>query len=324
MSLDRLVRARRPAWNRLREIVDMVSRRGAGRAGSEQVHELAFLYREVSADLARLQVLDADPSLLREINGLVSRAHGQIYRDTSERSYRILPFFLEQVPRLFRESWAFMLASLLVSVCFYAMAYATVQTHPDLVADILGCCDPEFRGPKSAGDIRERFQLVPSPVLSSAVTTNNIIVAFQACAFGVTFGIGTLYVLVVNATMLGGIAGAFGNSGIESVFWTTVWPHGALELSAIVVAGGAGLRLGYSLWCPGARTRRRALREESVEAAKLAIGLIPAFVVAGFFEGFITPNAQLLDAVKVGLGSLAAIAFWLYLLAAGRHRTLSV
>ena len=98
-----------------------------------------------------------------------------------------------------------------------------------------------------------------------------------------------------------------------------ILPHGALELSAVVIAGGAGLLLGYSLWCPGQRTRRRALGEEAVRAVQLAVGLIPAFVVAGIFEGFVTPSDAIPEPLKVILGVAAAVVFWLYLLLAGRR-----
>jgi uncharacterized membrane protein SpoIIM required for sporulation len=98
----------------------------------------------------------------------------------------------------------------------------------------------------------------------------------------------------------------------------TVLPHGILEMSAIVIAGGAGLLVAWALWCPGRRTRLAALREEAVRAARLAAGLVPAFVVAGLLEGFVTPSLVLSAGLKVALGALAAAAFWAYLLFAGR------
>jgi hypothetical protein len=85
------------------------------------------------------------------------------------------------------------------------------------------------------------------------------------------------------------------------------------------VAGGAGLLVGYGLWCPGRRTRRRALREESVRAMQLAVGLIPAFAVAELFEGLVTPSDAIPEALKVILGVAAAVIFWLYVLLAGRE-----
>jgi uncharacterized membrane protein SpoIIM required for sporulation len=187
------------------------------------------------------------------------------------------------------------------------------------VADILGGADREFRGTKTVGDIRERFGHEGNPLLSSFVIVNNIKVALAAFALGITFGVGTIYMLTINGAMLGGIAGAFAKSGIDGQLWMVILPHGALELSAVVIAGGAGLLLGYSLWCPGQRTRRRALREEAVRAVQLAVGLIPAFAVAGVFEGFVTPSDVIPEPLKVLLGIAVAVVFWLYLLLAGRE-----
>ncbi len=92
----------------------------------------------------------------------------------------------------------------------------------------------------------------------------------------------------------------------------------ALELSAIVIAGGAGLLVGYGLWAPGQRTRRRALREDAITAMQLAAGLIPAFIFAGLMEGLVTPSDAIPQPIKVVLGVTAAVVYWLYLLLAGR------
>ena len=129
------------------------------------------------------------------------------------------------------------------------MAYYTVQDSPQVVADILGGADREFYGKKSVSDIRERFGHEGRPVFSSFVITNNIEVALRAFALGITFGVGTIYELVVNGAMVGGVAGAVRQErSRRAVLDGDSAPSGAVELSAIVVAGGAGLLLGYGLW----------------------------------------------------------------------------
>jgi uncharacterized membrane protein SpoIIM required for sporulation len=227
-------------------------------------------------------------------------------------------FFLVQYPRLFRQTWKFTAASLLLSALSAVMAFSKVQSSPEVVADIMGGGEKEFYGPKSVADIRERFGHQGNPLLSGLVIQNNVRVALNAFALGITFGVGTVCVLVVNGAMVGGIAGAFAKSGIQGQFWLVILPHGALELTAVVIAGGAGLLVGYSLWCPGRRTRRRALREEVVRAMQLVLGLVPAFVVAGLFEGLVTPSDAIPELLKVSLGVAVAVVFWLYLLLAGR------
>lgn len=319
MNLDAWLGTHRPTWQRLEAIVDGLSKRGPKRTAAEDLRQLAELYQTVCADLAQLRTLDADPAIVQPLNRLVTRTHAQIYRAGPKRSLRWGEFFLAGYPRLFRQTWKFTAASLLLATVSALMAYSTVQKSPEVVADILGGADKELYGPKSVGDIRERFGHEGNPLLSSLVTTNNIRVALTAFALGITFAVGTVYVMVVNGAMLGGIAGAFAKSGIGWQFWMVVLPHGALELSAIVIAGGAGLMVGYGLWCPGRRTRLRALREEAIRAVQLAVGLIPAFIVAGLFEGLVTPSDAIPELVKVGLGVTAATVFWLYLLLGGRE-----
>jgi uncharacterized membrane protein SpoIIM required for sporulation len=275
----------------------------------------------VSADLARLRAQEADPALVREINRLVTRAHGQIYRGAARgRRLGLIQFFLVGYPRLFRETWKFTLASFAICALSAAMAFTTVQSSPEIVADVMGGADQEFYGEKAPADIRERFGHGANPLLSSFVTVNNIRVALAAFALGITFGVGTLYVLLVNGTMLGAYTGAYAKSGVAGAFWMTILPHGALELSAIVIAGGAGLLVGYALWCPGQRTRRRALREEAVRAVRLAAGLVPAFIVAGAYEGLLTPSDAIAQKWKVALGVATTIVFWLYLFLGGHQR----
>jgi uncharacterized membrane protein SpoIIM required for sporulation len=319
MSLEVWLTERRPAWQRLEAILDRLHRSGLRRIPAQDLCELSEAYQAACADLARLRTLSADPSVVGPLNRLVTRAHGQIYRGGPGRSWRLGRFFLVQYPRLFRQTWKFTLASFVLSVASALMAYSTVQSSPQVVSDILGGGDAEFYGPKSVADIRERFGHGGNPILSSFVITNNIRVALGAFALGITFGIGTAYMMIVNGAMLGGIAGAFAKSGIAWQFWMVILPHGALELSAVIVAGGAGLLVGYALWCPGQRTRRRALREEVVRAMQLAVGLVPAFAVAGLFEGLVTPSDAIPEFVKAGLGIAAAVIFWLYLLLAGRE-----
>lgn len=322
MKAEKLIAERGAAWEHLEKIVDRAIKSGPKAVDSSDLNEAIHLYREISADLAVLRTSQADPKLIDRINRLLSRAHGVLYRGQGpKKEWSLLQFYRVTFPRLFRQTWKCTLASFLCSALFYCMAYQVVQDRPDIAADILGGMDSEFKGHKEAGDIQDRFRAISSPVLSSAVTTNNIKVALNAFALGITFGIGTIYILIFNGTMLGGIAGAFAHSGIEGVFWATVLPHGALELSAIVVAGGAGLVMGFALWCPGRRTRIRALREDAIKAVQIALGLIPAFIVAGFMEGFITPSEVIPQSVKVAVGVALALGFWAHLFIGGLDRS---
>lgn len=319
MTPDELIAARRPTWNELDELVARAIRRGPRVLSSEEASRLIYLYRETCADLARLQASGAASDQLHSVNRVVTRAHGQLYGRRPRSRVSLRHFLMNDYPRLVRRRWPFMATSLAIFLAFGCMGYFSVQTNPAVVADLLGGAETDFRGDKTSDDFRDRFERTPSPLLSSAVTTNNIIVAFTAYALGVTFGVGTVYLLMVNGTMLGGFAGAYAQDGAARGFWETVLVHGALELTAIIIAAGAGLIMGYALWCPGRRTRWRALREEARDAAQIALGLVPAFIVAGILEGFVTPAPEIPSTVKLALGLSMMLVYWLYLGLGGRE-----
>jgi uncharacterized membrane protein SpoIIM required for sporulation len=318
MSLETWLKERRQVWTRLDEIVSKIDRSGPRRTGDEKIAELIEVYQSACADLARLRAIGAEPALVDPLNRLIIRAHGQIYRGTAASPWNLGRFFLRDYPRLFRRTWKFTAASLFISLVTAFAGYWTVQDNPQIVADIMGGNDREFYGNKTIADIRERFGHESNPLFSSLIISNNVRVALLAFALGITFGVGSVAMLAVNGTMVGGLTGAFAKSGLAWKMWMVILPHGALELSAIVIAGGAGLMVGYGLWAPGQRTRRRALREDALTAMQLAAGLIPAFIFAGLIEGLITPTDAIPDPIKVTLGVTVAVVYWLYLLLAGR------
>jgi uncharacterized membrane protein SpoIIM required for sporulation len=165
-------------------------------------------------------------------------------------------------------------------------------------------------------DISERFRQMPKPPMAAGIITNNISVALYAFALGITAGIGTCYVVLVNAMMLGAFAAHFANHDLSYPFWSFIAPHGVLEIFAILVAAAAGLRLGLSLAVPGSLMRSASLRLGARDAALLVLGTIPMFVMAGLIEGFITPS-YIPGAAKIVLGIAVAGVVIVYLLVVG-------
>jgi len=149
------------------------------------------------------------------------------------------------------------------------------------------------------------------------ILVNNVIVAFLAFAFGIGLGIGTVYLVIQNAVLLGALAGAYQAAGKAGVFWSLVLPHGLLEITAICIAAGAGLRMGWSVIAPGERLRGRALAEDSRDAVLVVTGVIPAFGIAALIEGFIT-GTSIPAGVQLGLGTGVAVAYLAFLFAKPR------
>jgi uncharacterized membrane protein SpoIIM required for sporulation len=157
---------------------------------------------------------------------------------------------------------------------------------------------------------------------STAILTNNILVALKAFAFGAFFGIGTIYVLVFNALQIGGVLGVCYkiDAGFGNELVTFMVGHGVIELSCIFIAGGAGMLIGYSIINPKDLTRAQALKKNGLEAVRLAIGCAVLLVVAGVIEGFLSPS-NLPSFVKFGTGILTGIAMYAYLLLAGQNES---
>ena len=159
---------------------------------------------------------------------------------------------------------------------------------------------------------------VGAAALSTEILINNIQVSILGFALGITFGVGTIWLLLYNATMIGVLAGAFTAAGHGTSFWQLVLPHGLLEITAIAIACGAGLRMGWALVAPGDLRRSEALAVAAGPAALLVLGVAPAFVAAGLIEGFVTASAMHPWA-QLALGTTVWLAYLAFLFAPARR-----
>ena len=171
------------------------------------------------------------------------------------------------------------------------------------------------RGPRGdrGGRAGRDPALGPAPAISTEILFNNVRVAFLAFALGITLGVGTAYVLVMNGVLIGTLAGAYGAAGHAGSFWALILPHGVLELIAICIAAGAGLRIGWAIVDPGDRDRSRALADEATRAVIVTLGVIPAFVLAAVIEGFVT-GTDVPNAIELAVGFIAGAAYLAFLM----------
>ena len=155
---------------------------------------------------------------------------------------------------------------------------------------------------------------VDHALLSAVIMTNNISVAVTAVGFGLTGGVGTVYVLAYNGVILGGLYAFLAGTGQDMAeFFSLILPHGVLELTAIFLCGACGLMLGKGLLIPGAYTRRYALVYQAKRAITLIPGIVVMLVVAGLIEGFFTPLA-LAPVVKLIFAGVTAVGFGAYVI----------
>jgi uncharacterized membrane protein SpoIIM required for sporulation len=187
-----------------------------------------------------------------------------------------------------------------------------VATHPDALA-AMGT--PNERRTYAQEAFAGYYD--PSAGFAAMVWTNNAWIAAQCVGLGIS-GLWPVYVLLNNAVMVGATGGLMADEGRLGLFLQLIAPHGLLELTAVFVAGAAGLRLFWTWVDPGRRPRARALAEEARALFTVAIGLVGVLAVSGLIEGFLT-GSSLPWPVKIAVGALALAAFWTYTLVLGRR-----
>ena len=308
MDRDSFVDRHAASWDRLRTLAD---RRDLTPA---EVDELVRLYLRTSSHLATARRRYRDPELLLELNTLVARANARVYGTRS----RTLQGIRLAVTRTFPAAcWHARRPILLATALFVAVFAATTVWIATTPAALDVAIPPEVRDAYLAEDFANYYSSQPAGQFAATVITNNARVGILAFAAGIAFAVPTLLVLGYNAMNVGVAAGAFHAADRASLFWGLILPHGLLELTAIFVAAGTGLRLGWSLVAPGDRTRAAALAEEARRAIVIVLGLVVVFLVAGILEAFITPSA-LPTWARVGTGAVVLLSFLAYVVGYGR------
>ena len=317
MDVDSFIAKYRPEWESL-EAATSGGAKGLSSFSGPDIDHVVRLYLRASAHLAEAHARYADPALVDYLNRLVGRAHAAIYGSRSPSGRGVLRVFGSSYRRAIRETAPFILVAAALLVVVALAADAWIATSPAARA---GLIPPAAREAIRHATGARRPELGPAPELSSFILVNNVQVAFFAFALGITFGIGTLWIVVQNAATLGVLGGAFQALGKAGPFWSLILPHGLLELTAITIAAGAGLRMGWAVVDPGDRPRLVALSEEAARSVLVVVGVIPAFVVAAVIEGFVTGTA-VPTAVQLGLGALLEVGYvaFLFGIPARTHR----
>jgi uncharacterized membrane protein SpoIIM required for sporulation len=310
---SRWIEKRKAHWARL-ELLLARGQAGVSSLTHDELRELALLYRQTAADLSSARERRVDAQLAAYLNQLLGRAHNLIYSGARPRPGGLVTFYTRTFPQTFRDTWRYSLAATLI---FLAGGLAGLS---------LSLADPAFQRFILGGPMMDTIErremwthgiLAVKPLASSAITTNNLSVSFAAFALGVTAGVGTAWLMLLNGVLIGTIGAACFRTGMSVSLWSFVAPHGALELPAIFIAGGAGLLLGRGLLDPGLLPRREALALAGGRAIRLLLGVIPILMVAGAIEGFISP-VPIGVATKFLIGAAMFALLCLYLLGAGR------
>ena len=301
MKLDRFLREGEPAWTELASLVHAASGRPE-RLGPGGVRRLGGLYRSAAADLALARRrFPLDPAVAR-LEELVGRARHLVYAGDARRESVGSFLGRRYWQRVVERPAMLAVAALLL---FAPVGLGAAWAGSDAAA-ATGVVPASLGGGSDRDTQGADLGLTPaeSTSFSTQIFVNNIRVTLAAFAGGITGGMLTAAALVFNGLVIGVIGGLAVTGGRTSVFVQLVAPHGVLELSCIVVAGAAGLRMGWAVVDPGRRRRGVALAAEARAGAELALGTAPWLVLAGLVEGFVTPAG-------IGVGPALAVGFGL-------------
>lgn len=317
MSVNDFVREREQDWQRLDTLIAAQQKR---RLNASEVHELGTLYRAVASDLALARRDYPQQRAALFLNQLVTRAHSAIYRQDTSDLGRLVRYFTQRIPQVFRETFIFTLAAFLLFIIPAISGYRQVQVETTLV-DILGL--GQQRAILEASETWTDIPPENRPFFSAFIMTNNIRVALLAFGGGVTFGLFSVWILSTNGLYIGAVLGLAARYGMGDALWGFIIGHGVIELSVVFMAGGAGLQLGWALLNPGVYSRKDALALAARRAITLAVLAIPLLIVAGLIEGFVSPsNLPVWVRASVGIGS--GILLYTYLLLSGRRKAISI
>ena len=275
--------------------------------------ELSNLYIEITDHLSYAKTFYTGSNTELYLNRLASQAHQKIYKTKKEAKNRLVSFFKTEFPLTFYQHQRELLISFLVFALFVCVGAFSAASEGDFVRSILGdgyvnmtLENIENNDPMAVYKDMGEFNMF------LGITLNNIKVALYAFAFGILLGIGTLYILMSNAIMLGSFQYFFYEKGL---FWEsarTIWIHGTIEISVIIIAGCAGLVLGNGMLFPGTYTRLESFKRGVKNGLKILMSTIPFFIIAGFLEGFVTRHTEMPDwlAILIIGGSLSLIIYY--------------
>jgi uncharacterized membrane protein SpoIIM required for sporulation len=307
LEINRFIKEHKADWTELEQLLSQLTKRRS-KLHADHIDRFTELYKAVSAQLATLQTYRPGDETTGYVNQLVARAHNAMYQENNKSSHQLRHFFLTYFPSLIKARSWFVLFACILFLFGGLLGFLAVWNNPLHLTLIVPGNIAEGIDPSRTELPRENLQ---SPLISTEIMTNNIRVAVLAFISGITLGIGTVYLLVMNGLLVGALAAVFMQSGKSYVFWAYILPHGVIELTAIFIAGGAGLYMGYRFFVPGPYSRKRMFLESAKESAQLLLGTIPLFVIAGIIEGYITPSTLSLE-VKYMVAGITLLLLAVY------------
>jgi uncharacterized membrane protein SpoIIM required for sporulation len=283
---------------------------------------LAALYRRACEQLALARARAYPAYLLDRLDRLTADAHQVIYQQRELGAAALWRLFTRDFPRAVRADWPYVLvATALLAVPTFVLG-VLVYREPTLilsVVDAAAAAQFEQMYSSSAESIGRTRDAGDDWAMFGFYIRNNVGIAFQCFASGLAAGLGSIFFLVYNGALFGAIAGYLTERGLGETFYSFVATHGAFELTAIVLSGAAGLKLGRSLLAPGRLTRRESLVRAARECVVVIYGVAVMLIVAAAVEAFWSSAAWVPAGVKYAVAGVCWLVVFVYFAFQGRH-----
>ena len=282
-------------------------------AGDSDATELADTYIDVTSDLAFAQTHYPESKITVYLNNLASALHNEIYRSHRYRWSRLLTFWTDEVPRTMWEARRELFLSFVIFVVSAFVGFLSQMLDPEFCRIILGDGYVDMTLQNIAeGEPMAVYNGDPEDAMFGMITLNNVKVSFITFVLGVFTSLGTGFVLFQNGVMLGSFQTFFAQHGLLWQSALAVWLHGTLEISAIIVAGAAGIAMGNGWLFPGTYPRLTSFRRGARRGLRIVVGTVPVFMLAGFIESFLTRHTEWPDLLRliIILSSLAFVTYY--------------
>jgi uncharacterized membrane protein SpoIIM required for sporulation len=313
VDLDAYVAAHRGAWARLEQLLGRASK--PRRLSGAEVDELVELYQRTATHLSVVQSAGRDEALVGRLSSLVARARGVVAGSRRAAWSDAARFLKVDFPAIcYRTRWWWIGATAFFLVVAFAVG-GFIASSPEAQ---LAVAPPEVVKQLVEEDFENYYSSAPAQDFAAQVFTNNAYIAAQSIVFGALLGIPVVAVLFLNALNVGVAGGLMAANDRTGLFFGLILPHGLLELTAVFVACGLGLKLGWTVIDPGRRSRSRALAEEGRALVSGALGLALVLFVSGLIEGFVTPS-PLPTWARLAIGVVAELLFLAYVFGPGRR-----
>ena len=264
------------------------------RMPSSDPDELAERFVQLTDDLAYARTFYPKSKTVNYLNGLASHFHLAIYKNRKEKNNRFIDFWVTELPLTLARYQRQLLYAFLFFMVFFLIGWLSARYDENFVRLILG---DEYVNMTieniEKGDPFGVYKSRDSLMMFLTIAFNNIQVSFWVYVLGIFAGVWTVYLLFTNGIMLGSFEYFFFSKGLGLKSLVVIFVHGTIEISAIIIAGAAGLILGKSWMFPGTFKRMDSLKIGAKDSLKIVLGLVPFFLVAAFLEGFITRHTEM-------------------------------